>query len=106
GDDVTGADRDRLDVGDRDAVLAAVTSLHPDVVFHAAAWTAVDDCEADPDRAWRDNALAVRWVAEACRRTGAHLVHLSTDYVFPGDNTGAYVEWDEPGPLSVYGRSK
>jgi dTDP-4-dehydrorhamnose reductase len=106
GDDVTAAGRSALDVGDRDAVLGAVLSTAPDVVVHCGAWTAVDACESDPDRAWRDNALACRWVAEACRRAGAHLVHLSTDYVFSGDQMQPYVEWDEPGPRSVYGRSK
>lgn len=106
GDDVVGLDHGALDVGDRDAVAAAVHSLGPDVVFHAAAWTAVDACETDPDRAFRANALGARWVADACRRVGAHLVHVSTDYVFAGDKVGPYVEWDEPGPRSVYGRSK
>ena len=106
GDDVVAADRARLDVTDRDAVLGAVLSVRPDVVVHTAAWTAVDACEADPERAFRDNALAVRWVAEACARGGAHLVQLSTDYVFSGDQLEPYVEWDSPAPRSVYGRSK
>jgi dTDP-4-dehydrorhamnose reductase len=106
GDDVVAAGRTRLDVTDRDAVLGAVLSVWPDVVVHTAAWTAVDACESDPSRAYRDNALAVRWVAEACRRGGAHLVHLSTDYVFDGEQAEPYVEWDQPAPRSVYGRSK
>jgi dTDP-4-dehydrorhamnose reductase len=106
GDEVAAADRGVLDVGDRDAVLGAVLATAPDVVVHCGAWTAVDACESDPQRAWRDNALACRWVAEACRRSGAHLVALSTDYVFSGDLDRPYVEWDEPGPRSMYGRSK
>lgn len=106
GDDVVALGRDRLDVGDRDSVLGTVLSVRPDVVVNCGAWTAVDACESDPERAYRDNALAGRWVAEACRRAGAHLVHVSTDYVFSGDKEGPYVEWDEPGPRSVYGRSK
>ena len=106
GDDVVPLDHAALDVGDRDATLQAVLSVAPDVVFHAAAWTAVDDCESDPDRAFRDNALAVRWVADATRRAGAHLVHLSTDYVFDGTKDGPYHEWDRPNPQSVYGASK
>src|SRR5262245_54453997 len=80
GDMVTGLDYDDLDVTDRDAVISVVTSVRPDAVVHCAAWTAVDACEADPTRAFVDNALAVRWVAESCRRTASHLVHLSTDY--------------------------
>ncbi len=106
GDDVTALDRRALDVGDRDAVHAAVLAVRPDVVINAAAWTAVDACETDPDRARRDNALAVRWVREASVRVGAHLVQISTDYVFSGDLDRPYVEWDAPGPRSVYGQSK
>jgi dTDP-4-dehydrorhamnose reductase len=106
GDDVVGADRARLDVTDRDAVLGAITAWRPDAVVHCAAWTAVDACEGDPDRAMLANALAVRWVREACDRTGAHLVHVSTDYVFDGELERPYVEWDATSPRSVYGRSK
>ncbi|MEN3273747.1 MAG: dTDP-4-dehydrorhamnose reductase [Actinomycetota bacterium] len=106
GRDVIAADVERLDVGDRDAVLGAVTSLTPDVIINAAAWTDVDGCEADVDRAFRANALAVRYLADGARRIGAHLVQVSTDYVFDGTATRPYVEWDAPNPQSVYGRSK
>lgn len=106
GDDVVATDRDVLDVVDRDAVLGAVLSVRPDVVLHPAAWTAVDACESDPDRAFAVNALGARHVAEAASRAGAHLVTVSTDYVFSGDLERAYHEWDEPGPHSVYGASK
>jgi dTDP-4-dehydrorhamnose reductase len=106
GDEVVGADRDRLDVTSRDAVLGAVTSLRPDAVIHCAAWTAVDACESDPERAFATNALAVRWVREGCERVGAHLVHLSTDYVFDGTLDRPYHEWDATNPRSVYGASK
>jgi dTDP-4-dehydrorhamnose reductase len=106
GDAVWAADRSVLDVTDRDAVLGAVTVLRPDAVVHCAAWTAVDACESDPERALVVNALAVRWVAEACARAGSHLVHVSTDYVFDGTKDAPYHEWDVPNPVSVYGRSK
>ncbi|MGE3621477.1 MAG: dTDP-4-dehydrorhamnose reductase [Acidimicrobiia bacterium] len=106
GDEVLACDRDRLDLADRDSVLGAITSAAPDVVVNAGAWTAVDACEADPDRAWRTNALGVRWVSDAARRVGAHVVHVSTDYVFDGTKDGPYLEWDEPNPRSAYGRSK
>lgn len=106
GDTVWAADRSALDVTDRDAVLGAVTTLRPDVVVHCAAWTAVDACEADPERAVVANALAVRWVVEACARTRSHLVHVSTDYVFDGTKDAPYHEWDVPNPVSAYGRSK
>ena len=106
GHEVVAADHRRLDVANRDAVLQAVGSLRPSVVVHAGAWTAVDACEGDPDRAYRVNALAVRHITEAARRFDAHLCHLSTDYVFDGTKAGPYLEWDEPNPRSVYGRSK
>jgi dTDP-4-dehydrorhamnose reductase len=96
-----------LDVTDRDAVFQAVTTVRPDVVVHAAAWTDVDGCEGDPDRALRTNALGTRHVAHAARLAGARVVYLSTDYVFDGELAGrGYHEWDDPNPLSVYGRSK
>ena len=83
------------------------SSVRPDVVIHAAAWTAVDACEADPDRAFAVNALGTRHVAEAARRHGAHLVYISTDYVFDGHLGPALSSSGTPPiPLSVYGRSK
>jgi len=106
GHDVVAADRVALDVTDRDAVLTAVEGVRPDAVVHAAAWTDVDGCEGDRDRAFAVNAMGARHVAEAARRAGAHLCHLSTDYVFAGDETRPYSEWDSPAPRSVYGRSK
>lgn len=106
GDEVLGLTHAELDVTDRDRVLGVVTTWQPDAVIHAAAWTAVDDCESDPERAFLANALAVRWVAEACDRVQAHLVHVSTDYVFDGTLDRPYAEWDEPRPASVYGASK
>jgi dTDP-4-dehydrorhamnose reductase len=106
GDEVVAADHRALDVTDRDAVLQAVTTARPDAVVHAGAWTAVDACESDPDRAHRVNALGTRNVVEATQRTRAHLVFLSTDYVFDGTKSEPYDEWDQPNPASVYGRSK
>ncbi len=70
GHDVVAVDHDQLDVADRDAVLGTVTSVAPDVVVNTAAWTDVDANEADPDRAWAVNALAVRHLADGARRVG------------------------------------
>jgi dTDP-4-dehydrorhamnose reductase len=106
GDDVVAMKHGDLDIGDRDAVHGAVSLLRPEVVINCAAWTAVDACEADPDRALAQNGLAVRWLAESCDRAGARLVQISTDYVFDGSLDRPYNEWDEPGPVSVYGTSK
>lgn len=104
--EVIAAGHNDLDVGDRDAVMSAITSLGPALVVHAAAWTAVDACESDPDRAWKVNSLGCRYVAEAAAQVGAHLVAVSTDYVFDGRSPDPYREWDRPNPLGVYGRSK
>jgi dTDP-4-dehydrorhamnose reductase len=106
GDEVVAATHATLDIGDRDAAYQAVTGTHPDVVVNAAAWTAVDACEDDPDTAFHVNLLGPRWVADACRRVGAHLVQVSTDYVFDGTKDAPYLEWDAPNPVSVYGLSK
>ncbi|HQZ33651.1 MAG TPA: dTDP-4-dehydrorhamnose reductase [Ilumatobacteraceae bacterium] len=106
GDEVYGFDRAGLDVASRSAVHSAVTSLQPEAVINCAAWTAVDACEGDPDRALALNGTAVRWLAEASHRIGAHLVQVSTDYVFDGTLDRPYHEWDDTDPQSVYGLTK
>jgi len=104
--EVVACDRTALDLADRDSVLSAITGTRPDAVVNAGAWTAVDACEDDPDRAWRINALGVRHVMDGARRVGAHVCHVSTDYVFDGTKHDPYVEWDRPNPQSVYGHTK
>lgn len=105
-DELVACDRAALDLGSRDSILGAICSVEPDVVFHVGAFTAVDRCEAEADHAYRVNALGTRHVADACARVGAHLVYVSTDYVFDGTKPAPYHEWDTPNPQSVYGRSK
>jgi dTDP-4-dehydrorhamnose reductase len=83
-----------------------VAALRPEWVVHAAAATDVDGCEREPEHAMAVNAEGTRRVAEGCRRAGAGLVYLSTDYVFDGGKGSPYAEWDHPAPLNVYGRSK
>jgi len=95
-----------MDLADRDAVLATVVAAGPDVIIHGGAWTAVDACEGDPDKAFAVNGFGTRNVAEAARRTNAHVVYVSTDYVFDGRKKTPYREWDETGPRTVYGASK
>ncbi|MGI8308238.1 dTDP-4-dehydrorhamnose reductase [Saccharopolyspora hattusasensis] len=103
-----------LDVTDTEEVADAVGSfaetakdaeLRP-VVINAAAYTAVDAAESDPDRAARINAEGAASLAKACRSSGLPLVHVSTDYVFPGDGARPYEPTDPTGPRSVYGRTK
>jgi dTDP-4-dehydrorhamnose reductase len=104
--EVLSTDIDTLDVTDRTAVRSAAEVFRPDIVLHGGAYTAVDACESDSDTAFAVNALGTRNVAEAATDVGAHLVYISTDYVFDGTLDRPYVEWDTPGPRSVYGRSK
>ena len=104
--DTVGVDHAALDVTNRAAVRTAVEQIHPRWIIHTAAWTAVDACESDPERAFAVNAYGVRNVAEAARVAGAHLSVISTDYVFDGTLDRPYDEWDRPDPRSVYGRSK
>ena len=106
GHDVVAPELGLVDVAKRDDVLQCLTTVQPDAVVHAAAWTDVDGCELDPARALRVNALGTRHVAEGARLVGARVCYISTDYVFAGNGTRGYTEWDETGPLSAYGRSK
>jgi dTDP-4-dehydrorhamnose reductase len=104
--DVLATDIDTLDLVDRTAVREVVTRFRPEIVLHGGAYTAVDACESDPDTAFAVNALGTRHVAEAAGAVGAHLLYISTDYVFDGALDRPYHEWDAPDPASVYGRSK
>jgi dTDP-4-dehydrorhamnose reductase len=105
-DELFAADHATLDVTDRERVLAVFTHFQPHVVIHAAAWTAVDDCETHPDRAYAINWIGTRTIAEAARRVGARMTLFSTDYVFDGTKPDPYVEFDAPNPQCVYGRTK
>jgi dTDP-4-dehydrorhamnose reductase len=104
--DVIRTDLPELDVTDRDAVDAAIEEHRPDVVLHLAAETNVDRAEQDPDRAYAINAIGTQNVALACARQGAELVYVSSAQVFDGEKHDPYIEYDDVGPLTVYGRSK
>ncbi len=87
-------------------MAAAIAALEPDVVVNAAAWTAVDKAEDEPERAFAVNAEAAGEVARGAALAGAPVIQISTDYVFDGAKTAPYVETDPVAPLGVYGRSK
>lgn len=95
-----------LDVTDEQAVLAAIADVMPDVVVHAAGYTAVDRAEAEPDEAMRVNGQGTANVCRACEAAGTRVVYISTDYVFDGYEAGPIAPDATPAPLSSYGRSK
>ncbi len=98
--------RPELDLAQPETVLKALREVKPDAVLSAAAYTAVDKAESEPDIAFAVNRDGARAVAQAASDLGIPLIHLSTDYVFDGAKDTAYVESDPTGPTSVYGRSK
>jgi dTDP-4-dehydrorhamnose reductase len=104
--EVTGFDHAQLDLSSRDQIRERVGTASFDVLINAAAFTNVDLCETQRDRAFHINAEAPRMLAEICRDKNAKLVHFSTDYVFDGKRPKAYTEEDEANPISVYGESK
>lgn len=95
-----------LDITDRAAVEHLMQSYRPDAVVHCAAYTKVDLAEDEPERCWAVNADGTRNMAAACRKTGAKLLYISTDYVFPGAGERSYETGDPTGPVNTYGRSK
>ena len=99
-------DRRGLDITRREAVFAVITDVRPDIVVNAAAYTAVDRAESEPDAAWAANCDGPAHIAAACRESGIPLIHISTDYVFDGTKSGPYREDDPVNPLGVYGASK
>ncbi|MFZ9765926.1 MAG: dTDP-4-dehydrorhamnose reductase [Ilumatobacteraceae bacterium] len=106
GHDVFAASRAELDVTKPEVVRAVVLREQPAVIVHAAAWTAVDACESDREKAMLHNGAATRFVVDAAREVGARVIYISTDYVFDGTKPTPYVEADVPNPQSVYGVSK
>jgi dTDP-4-dehydrorhamnose reductase len=103
---VSSLDHRALDITDALSVKQVIGSLQPDVVINCAAWTAVDGCQSDPQRAERANALGPELLASICREIDALLITISTDYVFDGAKDGFYTQRDHPNPISVYGQSK
>lgn len=95
-----------LDITDREAVERLMAAYRPDAAIHCAAYTKVDLAEDEPERCWAVNADGTRNMAAACRKTGAKLLYISTDYVFPGAGERSYETGDPTGPVNTYGRSK
>ncbi|WP_416898390.1 MAG: dTDP-4-dehydrorhamnose reductase [Minwuia sp.] len=103
---VIGLNRGQLDITERSAVIDTVAHIRPDAVINCAAFTDVDGAEKNETAAMQVNALGAAHLAQACQRTGAPLIHLSTDYVFDGNKVAPWREDDPVNPVSAYGRSK
>lgn len=99
-------DIEELDITNLDDTIAKVKDVNADVIINCAAYTNVDACESNLDVAMKVNALGPRNLAIAAEKVGAKLIHVSTDYVFEGNGSKPYVEWDIKDPQSVYGTSK
>lgn len=106
GDTVLAYDRSGLDISRAEDVMQTIRSARPEAVINCAAWTDVDGCESDVERAFAANARGPENLASACREVNAVFITISTDYVFDGAKVGFYTEEDEPNPISVYGRAK
>jgi dTDP-4-dehydrorhamnose reductase len=106
GDEVLSYGHKDLDITDRDAVRQAIVANQPDAVINCAAWTYVDGCESDQERAFAANAAGPENLAAACKEVGCIFITISTDYVFDGAKSGFYTQLDEPNPESVYAASK
>ena len=103
---ITCVDYPEIDLTNPDSIRMWVRETSPSVIINAAAYTAVDKAETEPDRCNQINGTAPGILAEEAKKLGALLVHYSTDYVDDGSNTTPYIETDTPNPLSAYGRSK
>jgi len=103
---VTGISSDDADICSYEDINKLVQNEKPELIIHAAAFTAVDECESNEEKAIEVNSKGTENVARAAAAIGARMFYYSTDYVFDGSKSSAYTEDDETGPLTVYGRSK
>ncbi|NJK76126.1 MAG: dTDP-4-dehydrorhamnose reductase [Oscillatoriales cyanobacterium RU_3_3] len=104
--EVIALDRTRLDLSQPESIRQVMAEVRPDLVINAAAYTAVDKAESEPELAHAVNGIAPGIFAEECEKIGATLIHISTDYVFDGSSGLAYLETDNTNPLGTYGKSK
>ena len=104
--EVTAIDFPEIDFSRSDSIRTTVRAAEPTVIINAAAYTAVDKAESDPDLAMAINGTAPGVIAEEAKRLGSIMVHYSTDYVFDGTKLSPYAETDLPNPMNVYGKTK
>jgi dTDP-4-dehydrorhamnose reductase len=105
-DEIIGWDIDEMDIQKKDESITKIEKLRPEIVIHIAAYTDVDGCELDQEKAFAVNAEGTKHMALAASKCHAKMVYLSTDYVFDGEKGEPYLEGDPPHPLNVYGQSK
>jgi dTDP-4-dehydrorhamnose reductase len=103
---VIGLSHAELEILDAEETKKTISEPKPDLVIHAAAYTDVDGCEENPDKAYSVNTIGTQNVALACQKAEAVLLYISTDFVFDGTKGEPYLEWDKPEPINVYGKSK
>lgn len=106
GCELLAVDSRTLDISQPDAIRHTVAAFRPTLIVNAAAYTAVDKAESEPERAFAVNAQGAGYLADVAARTGARLIHVSTDFVFDGTRSSPYQPDDQPNPLGVYGASK
>ncbi|MBR2840447.1 MAG: dTDP-4-dehydrorhamnose reductase [Bacilli bacterium] len=104
--DIMAIDKDEMDITNHEEVDKVITEYNPDVIFHCAAFTAVDKAEDEEELCTKVNALGTKNITDASIKVGAKLLYMSTDYVFDGTKDGIYTEEDEVNPKSVYGKTK
>ena len=104
--EILALDRNEMDITDKEQVMKVVKGFKPDVIFHCAAWTAVDKAEDEVEAVEKVNVEGTRNLVDASIEVGAKIIYMSTDYVFDGKKEGYYTEEDEVNPMSVYGRTK
>ncbi|NNN18333.1 MAG: dTDP-4-dehydrorhamnose reductase [Acidimicrobiaceae bacterium] len=105
-EDVSAPSSEELSLSSRESVFDSVGLMRPDWIIHIGAWTQVDACEDNPEKAFLVNGLGTRFVVQAAEQVGSRVCYLSTDYVFDGTSRRPYREWDQVGPRTVYGASK
>lgn len=104
--EVIGVGRQQLDLAQPELIQQVIAEAAPNLIVNAAAYTAVDKAESEPDLAYAINAIAPKQMAESAQRLGVPLIHISTDYVFDGSQSTPYTETDATNPLGIYGKSK
>jgi len=96
----------KLDITDRDLIIQKIEEVAPDIIIHCAAYTDVDGCELNPEKAQELNVAATATIAEGCKLTSSYMIYISTDFVFDGKKKSPYTEKDKPNPINIYGKTK